>query len=51
VPTYRLEAWIQHKEYDFEDELEERVRSAFKGEGIGVSAGPVVFRIFPCGAA
>ena len=51
MSVYRLEAWIQHVQPDMEDRLEEMVTSALKEHGIGVTAGPVVFRIFPNGEA
>lgn len=47
--TYQLSAWIQHEQADMEDVLEERVKGAFKHEGIKIDAGPVVSRIYPCG--
>lgn len=45
MPQYRVEAWVQHPELDFEDQLEERIQSAVKGMGIGV-LGIVAYRIF-----
>ena len=47
--TYQLSAWIQHADTDMEDELEERVKSALRQQGIGIGAGPIVYRIYPNG--
>lgn len=48
MPHYRVEAWVTHKEHDFEDYLEEIITPLLRGAGMSVQ-GLVAFRIYPNG--
>lgn len=49
MPSYRVEALIQHKAEDYEDYLEMFIEGLLMGGGLRCSAGPVVFRVYPNG--
>lgn len=49
MANYRAEVLITHRQEDFEDRLEEIITEMLRRVDIGITSGPVVFRVYPNG--